>query len=473
MTNQDNQIKEKKRFKVPHTFVIIFYIIILATILTYLVPAGIYDRVEDPNTGRTIVDVDSFKYVERTPVNPWGMVKAIPKGMVDAASIIFFIFILGGAFEMVQSTGAIDAIVVKFINKLKNKEKLVIPLLMFLFSVLGFTIGASEEMIAFVPITIMIARGFGFDNIVGVAIASTGAAIGFAGGMLNPFTTGVAQGIAQLPLYSGAVFRTVGYVIFYIIAVWYVMRYASKIKADPNKSVLHGVKTGDEVGESDELKEIKLTNRHKGVLVVFLIGLIIMIYGVMEYGWYINEISAIFLAIGIVSIFVGGKGTDDAAISFIKGAKDITMGALVVGLARTILIVMQEGQIMDSIIYSMAGMLEALPRQITAVGMFIINSVINFFIPSGSGQASTVMPIMTPLADVLGITRQTAALTVTYGDAFSNQIIPTSGALLGVLAVGKVPYDRWLKYNWKLVLYWTIAGSILVAIASTINLGPF
>jgi len=223
----------------------------------------------------------------------------------------------------------------------------------------------------------------------------------------------------------------------------------------------------------EAVEDVVLTFRQKLVLWAALLGLAVMVYGVFKYGWFINEISAMFLVIGIIATIVGGRSANDAAISFIKGAKDIAFGALVVGLARTILVVMQQGQIMDSIIYSLAGILEALPRQITAVGMFLVNSVINFFIPSGSGQVSTVMPIMTPLSDVLGITRQTTALAVTYGDAFSNQIIPTSGALLGVLAVAKVPYDRWLKYNWMLVVYWTIAGCVLVAIASTIHLGPF
>jgi len=467
------KIKEKKRVKVPHTFVIIFAIIVLAAILTYLVPAGVYDRVEDPNTGRKVVDVQSFRYVDRTPVNPWAMINSIPKGMIDAASIIFAVFIVGGAFEMVSATGAIDAVVVRLILKLRNKEKLVIPLLMAIFSILGFTIGAAEEMMAFVPITIMIARGLGYDDIVGVAIASTGAAIGFSGGMLNPYTTGVAQGIAELPLYSGIGFRTVGYVIFYIIAVWYVMRYAAKVKADPTKSVLYGVEREEKIETPESVEDIELTFRQKLVLWTALLGIGVMVYGVFKYGWFINEISAMFLVIGIIATIVGGRNANDAAISFIKGAKDIAFGALVVGLARTILIVMQQGQIMDSIIHSLASILEALPRQITAVGMFLVNSVINFFIPSGSGQVSTVMPIMTPLSDVLGITRQTTALAVTYGDAFSNQIIPTSGALLGVLAVAKVPYDRWLKYNWMLLVYWTIAGCVLVAIASTIHLGPF
>lgn len=468
-----DNVSKKKRFKVPHTLVIIFSIILLATLLTYIIPAGVYDRVEDPNTERTIVDVETFKYVERTPVNLWDMMNAIPLGMVEAASIIFVVFLVGGAFEMIQDTGAINAAVVKFIAKLEGKDIVVIPILMFIFSVFGFTIGAAEEMVAFVPITIMIARGFGYDDIVGVAIASTGAAIGFAGGMINPYTTGVAQGIAELPLYSGLGFRTVGYIIFYIIAVWYVMRYAAKIKADPTKSLLYGEERDDKFDVSAISEDIKISTRQKLVLFVSLIGIIVMVYGVFKFDWYMNQIGAMFLSLGIVSTIIVGRSLSDGAVSFINGAKGIAFGALVVGVARAILVVLEQGQIMDSIIYSLASVLESLPRQITAVGMFIVNSVINFFIPSGSGQAATIMPVMTPLADVLGITRQTTALAVTYGDAFSNQIIPTSGALLGVLGVAKVPYDKWLKYNWKLILLWSITGTILIAIASTIQLGPF
>lgn len=469
-----DNVKEKKRFKVPHTIVILFSIIVISSILTFIIPAGVYDRVVDPNTERTIVDVETFHFVEKTPVGPWAMINTIPKGMVDAATIIFVVFIVGGAVEMIQDTGAINVAVLRFIEKLKGKDKIVIPVLMLIFSVFGFTIGAAEEMIAFVPITIMIARGFGYDDIVGVAIASTGAAIGFSGGMINPYTTGVAQGIAELPLYSGLGFRTVGYIIFYIISVWYVMRYAAKVKADPTKSYLYGVDREEAFVVQEMSQEEKImTTKHKLILLVCLFGVLFMIYGVFEFGWYMNQIGAMFLSLGIISTIIAGRTLSDGAVSFLNGAKGIAFGALVVGIARAILITLQEGQIMDSIIYFLSGLLESLPRQITAVGMFIVNSVINFFIPSGSGQAATVMPIMTPLSDVLGITRQTTALVVTYGDAFSNQIIPTSGALLGVLGVAKIPYDRWLKYNWKLVLYWSIAGAVLVAIASTIHLGPF
>lgn len=463
--------KKKRRFAVPHTFVILLAVVIFVAILSFIMPAGVYERIEDPNTGRTIVDVTSFHFVDNEPVGPWGVLKAIPTAMSDAASIIFFILILGGSFAMIEKTGAVNTGMSAAIEKLKGRDNVIIPLIMLLMSILGFTIGAAEEVIAFVPIAVMLARGFGYDDVVGVAMVSTGAAVGFAGGMLNPFTTGVAQGIAELPLYSGLGFRIAGYAVFYITSVWYVMRYAKKVKADPKESVLYGVDRGDTSLEQEDYGEF--TGQHKLVLLSFVIGLGIMIYGVMEYGWYINEIAAIFLGTGIVCAAIGGLMPSKMAVAFIKGAKGILFGALVVGVARTILIVLQQGVILDSIIYFIAKALESLPTQITAMGMFIANSVINFFIPSGSGQAATMIPIMAPLADVLDITRQTAVLAVTYGDAFSNQIIPTSGALMAVIAMANIPYDKWLKYNWKLVALWSVAGIILIGIADTIKLGPF
>lgn len=473
---RESTVKEEKskvaKFKVPHTYVILFTVIVLATIATYLLPAGLYERVQDAATGRTVVDVQSFHYVDKTPVGLFNMFKAIPLAMQRAAQVVFFVFIIGASFTMIKATGALDAGIARVIIKLKHRDKVVIPVVMFLFSIMGFTFGAAEEVIPFVPIAIALSRGFGYDDIVGVAMVSTGACIGFAGGMLNPFTVGIAHGIAQLPLYSGLAFRTVGYAIFYVMAVWYVMRYAAKVKADPTKSVTYDL-TQDRGDGEQEFEMPEFTGRHKAVLVTVAIGFAIMVYSIIKEGWYINEISALFILMAIVASIIGGMNTNKMAVSFIQGAKDIVPGALVVGIARTILVVMEQGQIMDTVIYGLASGVQSLPVQITSVGMFFVQSVINFFIPSGSGQAATTMPIMIPLADVIGITRQTAVLAYQYGDAFSNQIIPTAGSLLGILGLANVPYDRWLKYNWKLVMYWSIAGAVLVFVAATIKLGPF
>lgn len=467
----ENQERKKRKWTVPHTYVILMSAVIFVAILTYIVPAGTYERIEDPNTGRIIVDVTSFQFVKRSPVGPFGVLKAIPTAMVESASIIFFVFILGGAFSIIEGTGAINSAMASAIRKLKNRGLIVIPLVMFLVSILGFTIGAAEEVIVLIPIAILLARGLGYDDVVGVAMISTGAAVGFSGGMLNPFTTGVAQGIAELPLYSGMWFRVIGYVIFYLIAVIHVMRYAKKSSEDPKKSVLYGIERQETELEKKEFSEF--TTAHKLIILTFIIGIGIMVYGVMEKDWFITEISAVFLGTAIVCSIISRQGPSKMARSFVDGAKGIVFGALVVGLARTILVVMQQGQIMDSIIYFIAMGLERLPVQLTAIGMFIANSLINFFIPSGSGQAATMVPIMAPLADVLDITRQTAVLAVTYGDAFSNQIIPTSGALMAMIGLANIPYDKWFKYNWPLVAMWTLAGIVLVGVAATIQLGPF
>lgn len=471
MSNGNNS-SARKRFHVPHTYVILFSIIVLATIATYFIPAGVYDRIKDPNTGRTIVDVASFHSVDQSPVGLFDMFKAIPAGMIRAATIVFLVFIAGGAFTMITATGCIDAGIARVIHTFKDKDKVIIPLVMFLFSILGFTIGAAEELIPFIPIAIALSRGFGYDDIVGVAMVSTGGAIGFSGGMLNPFTVGVAQGIAELPLYSGLLFRSVFYVLFYIVGVWYVLRYAAKVKSDPTQSVLYGVER-DMIPLGTSVEMPKFTTNHKIQLLTLSVGIVWMVYGVIKFGWYMNEIGALFLLLAVIVSIIAKRGPSDMAKSFVQGARDICFGALVVGIARVILVVMEQGQIMDSIIHGLAMSINWLPNQITAVGMFVVNSIINFFIPSGSGQAATVMPIMAPLADVLGITRQVACLATNYGDAFSNQIIPTSGALLGVLAMAKVPYDRWFVYNWKLVVYWSILGAIAVFIGTIINLGPF
>jgi uncharacterized ion transporter superfamily protein YfcC len=472
--NTGQETKKKKFFDIaiPHTYVIIFAVIILATIATWILPAGMYERIKDPNTGRTIVNVTSFHYVTPTPVSLFDMFKAIPIGMQQAANIVFFAFIIGGTFTMIQATGVFDGAISRAIIAVKGREKITIPIVMFLFSIMGFSFGAAEEVIPFVPLTIFLARGLGYDDIVGVALVSTGACVGFAGGMMNPFTTAIAQGIAQLPLYSGMGFRTVGYIIFYVISVWYVMRYAAIIKADATKSLLYDpLKVKSDTAQTYILPEFNA--KHKLILAIVVIAFAYMVYGVIQLKWYLTEMAALFVLLSIVTCFIAGMKANEMAKVFVKGAQNIVVGALVIGIARAILVVMTQGKIIDTVIAGLAQGVSQLPVEATAVAMFWGQSVLNFFIPSGSGQAATTMPIMAPLADVIGITRQTAVLAFQYGDAFSNQIIPTSGALLGVLSLGNVPYDKWLKFAWPMVAYWSIAGTVLVWIAAVMKYGPF
>lgn len=460
------------KFKVPHTYVLLFMVIIVCAIASYIVPAGVYDRVKDPDTGRTIVDPGSFHRVDQTPVGIFDIFLSIPKGMKAASEIIFFIFIVGGAFGIIQATGFVEASIGRAVLSLEGKEKLLIPLTMAIFSIGGATFGMAEETLVFVPIGIALARALGFDTITGTAMVALGAASGFTGGWMNPFTVGVAQGIADLPLFSGFGFRFIAYLVILGTAIVYVTRYAMMVKKDPTKSPVYDLEQTST--HKIDLSAIpQYTARHTGVLIVMILGFATLIYGVFKLGWYITELSGIFIAMAVVAGLVGGLGVNDIGNQFVKGAGSLVFGALVVGVARGILIVLTEGQIIDTIIHAMASAIQNLPTVLSAVGMYVVQVIINTFIPSGSGQAATTMPIMIPVADLVGITRQTAVLAFGYGDGFTNSIIPTSAVLMAYLAIGGIPYDRWVRWIAPLMGLWLLIGGIFVTIATLINYGPF
>ncbi|MDF2037776.1 AbgT family transporter [Cytobacillus oceanisediminis] len=465
---QQEVVAEKKR-KIPHTYAIIFAIIILAAIATYLLPAGQFERVEQD--GRTIVVQDSYQVVESNPISFFELFKAIPEGMSKGSTIIFYIFLVGGAFGIIRETGTIEAGIHKAVRKLETREKLLIPITMIIFSIAGATTGMAEESIIFVPIGIAIARAMGYDAITGTAMISIGAASGFIGGMMNPFTVGVAQSIAEVPLFSGIGFRFAVYIFVLSMAIFYVMRYAAKVKNNPEKSVMYDIEMKEKEKQRDrpagQFEEFNL--RHALVLLIIAGGLAFNMYGVFEWGWYLTELTASFIIIGFASGIVGGIGINRMFDAFVDGMKLVAFGALIVGFARAILVVMENGLIIDTMINGLASVISTLPNTLNAVGMFFVQVVINFFIPSGSGQAATTMPIMAPLADLLGIERQVAVLAFQYGDGITNSIIPTSAALMGYLAVAGIPYERWVKFIWKLIIGWLMIGALALVAAVLIG----
>ena len=463
---------KKKKFKVPHTYVIIFAMIISVALLTYVIPAGQYQKVEGPG-GRMVVDPNSYATVDSNPTKFFDVLKAFPKGLAAAQSIVFFIFIVGGAFNVLNQTGAIEAGIGKIALSLKGKEKLMIPIIVFVFSLGGATIGMSEEAIVFVPIGVALARALGYDAVTGMAMVSLGAAAGFTSGFMNPFTVGVAQGIAEVPLFSGIALRLIIWVCTLTLVIGYIFRYANKVKADIKNSYVYELELQEKDMAIDLSTVRKMTTRDTIVLLIFLGGMGILIFGVFKYGWYITEIAAIFLAIGIFSGIAGGMPLDDIAKNFIAGAKDVAMGALVVGLARGILVVMEASLIIDTIIYGLASAISNLPKTISAIGMLLVQSFLNLIIPSGSGLAATTMPIMAPLSDVIGVTRQTAVLAYQFGDGITNSIVPTSGVLLANLTIAKIKYEEWVKFVGPLMVIWTLLGCIFMVIAVVINYGPF
>lgn len=463
--------KEKRGFKVPHVFTLLMLIILVCAILSYIVPAGVYDRVEDPGTGRMVVDPDSYHRVEQTPVSLMTLLGALNGGMGQAAGIIFFIFVVGASIATLAASGAMEAGIMALARALRGKEIVVIPVLTIIVFIMACVIGTTEEMIPFIPFFVALSLACGFDSIVGQAMISCACAAGFACSILNPFNVGVAQGIAQLPLYSGSWFRVIMGVVFLGVTIALIMRYAAKIKKNPELSPMYEEDKLREAVNSDDALE--LTLQRKLSLVAFVITIIVMIYGVIKYEWYFSEISGVFLAMSIVIAIINRMGFDGYGKAMAQGMQDIASGALVVGIATGILWILTEGNILDAILHGAATILTRLPSQVSAIGMYIFQCLMNYLIPSGSGQAGVTMPILTPLADLTGVTRQTAVIAFQLGDGISNAITPTSGPLMAMLGLSKIPWTKWAKWFLPIMLIQYGIGLIFIIIAHTIQLGPF
>jgi uncharacterized ion transporter superfamily protein YfcC len=463
----------KKRFleRFPHVYVILFLLIIISAILTYIIPANQYDlQVIDGETSK-LIDPETYHSVDQAPIDPWEVLLSIPKGMGEVAYIIFFIFIVGGAFNIIAATGAVESFIRATTISLKGRESLVLIVVTILFSVGGTTFGMAEEALVFIPMLVMLAIGLGYDSLTGVAMALVGPCAGFTGAFMNPFTLGVAQGIVGLPLFSGLEYRVVIYIITTITATAFIYFYARKVKKNPETSIMYAEDQKRAVAEV-EGKHI-FTLQQKIVLIVMLLTFVLLIYGVNKYGWYIDELAALFLGMGIVCGFIGGLWPSKVAEAFVDGAMALTVGALVVGIARAILVVLRDGVILHTIVHFLAGLVSGLPSVFGVVGMYLVQLVISVIIPSGGGMASVTMPIMGPLASLLGMTQQTAVLIYQFADGFTNIIIPTSGYLLAGLALAKVPYEKWVKWYWPLFLIFLVLGAIFAIIAQVIKFGPF
>ena len=467
--------QKKKKFTVPHVYILLLLMILIFSLLSYIVPAGTYDMmtiVDNPETGheREVVNPDSFSYVESTPVTLLQFLTAVPRGLQETAQIIFFIFIVGGAMAVVNETKAIEAGMGRLIKNLKSKSWIIIPVAMFFFSICGSVFGMAEETLPFIPIFVGLMIAAGYDSITGTAGVFCGAGAGFAGAFINPFTIQVAQGIAQVEILSGMGFRIVMYICMLILTVAFVLRYASKVKKDPTLSLMHedDIKREDVV-DLEALPEFD--GRRKAILIVFVIAIIFLVYAVVTWGWYMDEIAALFFVMSwIVALIDKNLGFNSYAETLGKGMADVAGGALVVGFARGILVVMTDGNILHTILHSCAGFLEKLPSMVSAVGMYIFQCLLNFIVPSGSGQAAVSMPIMAPLSDLVGVTRQTACIAFQLGDGISNIFTPTSGYFMAGLALAKIPWAKWAKWILPLIGLQYLLGAVFVVVAQIIGL---
>jgi len=476
------------RLKAPDTVLVVFSIVVLAALATWVVPPGAFEKqvvlVEGAGE-REVVVPGTFRTLERPEMGvaarvaaTVGTILAAPlRGIADpdAIPIIAFVLLVGGAFAVLQATGAVDAALRRLVALSERSAAFrvgLIPLFMALFSLGGATFGMAEETIPFVLIFVPLALALGYDSITGVAIPFVGSQAGFAAAFLNPFTVGVAQGIAGVPLFSGIGFRIGLWVVVTAVAIAAVMWHAHRVRRDPRRSPTFALDEGLRASglRADEAAA-PLTGRQQAVLALFFLGIALLVWGVLAQGWYITEIAALFVGMGIAMGAAGGLGANGTSRAFQEGAKDLVVTALVIGLARSILVVLRDAQVLDTILFSLSSLVGDAGPVAASYAMFGAQTVLNFFVPSGSGQAALTMPLMAPLADLVGVTRQTAVLAFQLGDGFTNLIIPTSAILMGALTLAKVPWVTWARWILPLQLLLFAVGLAALALAVAVGYG--
>jgi uncharacterized ion transporter superfamily protein YfcC len=461
-----NDTGAERRFHVPHTLVLLLGMIVLAYGLTLVLPAGSYERVTN-EAGREQVVPGSYERladVDRLP--PTEVFTAIPHGFEAAGEIIFFILIIGGMFGVFRATGAADAAIGSMLRRFGSRPALLLGGTMAIFALGSATIGMAEEYIPFLPLLVALTAALGMDAIVAVGVMCVGYGVGYGAALINPFTVFIAQDIAGVPQGSGLTLRAVLLVLFFIVGFHHVWRYAKRIQANPEESLVADIDIDVHMHARDDLP---LTGRRRLVLISLGVALVVLIYGLKVWHWYLVEMGALFLGLSVVMAILGRISADDAAKQFGIGASELTMTALLVGFARSIQVVLENGQVVDTIIAGMASPLQRLGPELAAAGMFAFQSVLNFFIPSGSGQAYVTMPLMAPLADLVEVSRQTAVLAFQFGDGFTNILVPTNAVLIGILSIAAVPYDRWVRFLLPFMLKVWLLGSVALVVAVMIG----
>ena len=416
----------KKKFVFPNTYVIIILMMIVAVLLTWIIPSGEFERVKDEVSKQSIIIPGTFKYIENNPISFLQIPVYIMKGLAKASDIVFLVIIVGGAFNIIIETGMFQSFAGRLTKVFSNKEVLIIPAFSTIFALACTTMGVNT-FIGFAPIAVIIARSIGYDAIV----------------------------------------------VFLIVTNIYIIWYAKKVKANPEASVVYEMEQENKKVEVSEKQHDKIEGRHYLVLLIVIACFVLLVYGSQNWKWKLQENAAMFLWMGVLSGFAYGFGPSKIAEEFTKGAKKLVYGALMIGMANGISLILADGKILDTTVQYLGGLLVVLPSHAQAAGMFLMQLLINGLITSGSGQAAATMPIMLPVADIIGMTKQTAVLAFNFGDGLSNYILPTSSALMGFIAMVGISYSNWMKFMWRLFLIWTVVGAVLVIVANSINYGPF
>jgi uncharacterized ion transporter superfamily protein YfcC len=451
-----------KKLKVPHTLVLLYGMIMLAYVLTLLLPAGQFETMINEH-GHEIVVPGTYAVIPETESLPLtSLFTVIPRGLESAQGIIFFIFIIGGALAVIRATGALDAALAKILSRFGGQPALLVLMGMLAFAVGSSTIGMAEEYIPLVAILITLCVGMRMDTVAAVGIMVVGYGVGYGTAVMNPFTVLVAQEVAGLTPVSGMGFRLAMFLPFFAVGYIHVMRYARKVRADPAASLVADV---PEAQPPEPPATGPITMRQRLVLLATLLTLILVIWGIKQHQWYFIELGGIFFALALAAGLIAGMSPDEMARSFIEGAGELIATALLIGFARAIEITLSDGLVLHTIVNGLSQPLVAVGSELSAVGMLFIQSILNFFIPSGSGQAYVTMPIMAPISDIVGVSRQVAVLAYQMGDGFMNMIVPTNAVLMGILGICGIPYGRWFRFIWPLLLQLLLLGSITMVIA--------
>ncbi|MCD8120914.1 MAG: TIGR00366 family protein [Clostridiales bacterium] len=460
--------EKKRRLKMPHAYVIIFLMTVITAVLANVVPAGVYDRVEDAS-GNVVVVADSFHEVEHIGCSVWDMFMAVEQGFSSSANIIFFIMFAYSFVYILIKNGTFDALVGFVLQTIGDRVEFIIPVCMLLFGILGSTMGMFEETYGLIPVFISIAALIGYDAMVGGSIIYIGVAVGFAAATINPFTVGIAQQVAGVQMFSGLGYRIFCFVIFMGIAIGYVWHYARAVKKDPKKSYLYGyeIEKMEVTVTREELMTMKMTATHKLSCLIFVATIAILLIGTLKYGWYIDEIATLFIVMMILAGLVSRFTASQICEYFIEASKEMMYGALLVGLSHSIPIIMENASIIDTVVHWLAMLLQNFSGLTSGIGMLFVQNIINFFIPSGGGQALVTIPILVPAGELVGISKQISVLAYQFGDGFSNIFWPTSVFMM--CGIMRMPIDRWYRFVTPLFALLFVAQIVLLGGAFVIG----
>lgn len=473
----------------PDAFVILFFVVLLAALSTHLIPAGKFSVAEDP-TGKTVLVADSYEAVDESNGVPLfaeggdiGFLNFAFEGMVSgdkwgsAIGVMMFIIITGGAFGIVMRTGAIDNGILSIIHKAKNMQSLFVPFLFLLFSLGGAIFGMGEEAIAFCIVLLPLMRAIGYDSITTVLVTYVATQIGFASSWMNPFSIAIAQGIAGIPLFSGMNFRIAMWTVFTIVGMAFTMRYAATVKADPSKGKNFAVDST--LTKEDSTQKSKFELADMAIILTFCAVIVWIIWGVIKRGYYIPEIASQFFTLGIIvgliAVISKRMKLNDVADSFKEGAKELLPAAMIVGMAKGIVIILggddpSQASVLNTVLFHAANVIGEFSETVAALSMLAFQAIFNFFIASGSGQAALTMPLMAPLSDLVNVERQVAVVAFQLGDGLTNIIIPTSASLIGCLGVAKIEWLVWAKFISKFMLLMLLLASSFMVLAVLIGL---